>query len=137
MKDIQIRRGPKTLKVVGTIVGGLGESASFLSIRWVKDQLLTKLRFEPFCGTLNIDVRDSRIQRILRRRGIERIVPEEQGFCDALLFSGTVSGRYPCGIVLPLVPDYPENVLEVVAPVHLKEALHMEDGEEIEVELQY
>ena len=129
------RRERRSLKLTGTVVSGLGQSASFLSIPWVSGQLAEKLNFTPYLGTLNIDVHASRIQKVLKRFGKERIVPAEEGFCDALVFRGTIAGRYPCGVILPLVPGYPPSILEIVAPVHLKRALGVDDGDGIEFEV--
>ncbi len=122
----------RSLKLTGTVVSGLGQSASFLAIPWVSGQLVSRLNFSPYLGTLNIDVHYPRIQKVLKRLGKERIVPAEEGFCDALVFGGTIAGRYPCGVILPLVPGYPASILEVVAPVHLKKALGVSDGDGIE-----
>ncbi len=129
------RRERRSLKLTGTVVSGLGESASFLSIPWVSGQLASMLNFSPYLGTLNIDVHAPRIQKVLKRLGKERIVPAEEGFCDALVFRGTIAGRYPCGVILPLVPGYPPSILEIVAPVHLKQALGVNDGDGIEFEI--
>ncbi len=125
----------KGLRLTGTVVSGLGQSASFLCIPWVSGQITSRLNFSPYPGTLNIDVHDSGTQEVLKRLGKERIVPAEEGYCEALLFRGTVAGRYPCGVILPLVPGYPESILEIVAPVHLKRALGVGDGESIEFEI--
>jgi|GEM_PF-376081 len=129
------KRGDERLKVVGTLVRGLGESAKFLSIPWVKAQLVEKLGFSPYGGTLNIDVHDPAIQERLKGCRGEKILPEEEGFCDAFLWSGVIGGKYPCAVVLPLVPGYPECILEIVAPLYLKQALAIEDGDGVEVEV--
>jgi len=129
------RKGEECLKVSGTLVRGLGESAKFLSIPWVKAQLVKKLGFSPYGGTLNIDVHDPGVQERLKGCRGERILPEEEGFCDAFLWSGVIGGKYPCAVVLPLVPGYPECILEIVAPLYLKQALAIEDGDGVEVEV--
>jgi riboflavin kinase len=134
-KGAQGTAGRRGLKVTGTVVTGLGESGSFLAIPWVKNQLKKALGFSPYCGTLNIDVHDPKIQKALKRSCEKRILPEEEGFCDALVCGGTIAGRLSCGVILPLVPHYSDTILELVAPVHLKEALSIDDGDEIEVEL--
>jgi riboflavin kinase len=125
----------KALKVTGTVVSGVGESGTFLAIPWVNKQIAEKLHFSPYCGTLNIDVRDPGVQKEIKKRCGERILPEEEGFCDALVCGGMIAGKYPCGIILPLVPNYPDNVLEIVAAVHLKKALRIEDGDGVEMEI--
>ncbi|MBP1748990.1 MAG: riboflavin kinase [Deltaproteobacteria bacterium] len=126
------RRG---LKVTGTVMSGLGESASFLSLKWVNDQVVEKLSFSPYCGTLNIDIGESTIQKKLKEHAEKRIIPVEKEFCEALIFDAMITGGHRCGVILPLVPDYPVNVLEIVAPVHLKQALAIDDGAKIELEV--
>ena len=131
-KDAPARKG---FKVTGTVVSGLGESASFLSLQWVNDQVVEKLSFSPYCGTLNIDIGGSMIQKKLKEYAKERIIPVEKEFCEALIFNAMIIGEYRCGVILPLVPNYPGNILEIVAPVHLKQALAINDGAKIEVEI--
>jgi riboflavin kinase, archaea type len=125
----------KGLKVTGIIVSGLGESGSFLSIQWVNEQVAEKMSFSPYCGTLNIDTGNSTIQKTLKEHATKRIIPAESEFCEALIFDAMIAGGYRCGVILPLVPNYPENILEVVAPVHLKQALAVNDGAGIELEI--
>lgn len=124
------------MRITGKIVRGVGESASFLSIPWVNIQMAEKLQFQPYGGTLNITVDDPQIQATLKAHGGDRLCSEAAGFCDALVFRGIVAGKYECGIVLPLVPNYDECLIEVVAPVHLKDCLGLKDGDKITLELQ-
>ena len=121
--------------MTGTVVSGLGASASFLSLQWVNNQLVEKSSFSPYGGSLNVDTGDSTIQKKLKEHAKERIVPVEKEFCEALIFDAMIAGKFRCGVILPLVPNYPENILEIVAPVHLKQALTIDDGAEIEVEI--
>ena len=123
------------MKIKGKVVTGLGASGKFLSIGWVNRAVCEKFAFNPFCGTLNIDVEDPAIQQELKEKGSNRITSCEEGFCDALAYRGRINGRYDCGVIIPLVPQYPEQILEIVAPVHLKKALEIKDGDEIELEL--
>ena len=125
----------ETLKVRGKVQRGLGESGNFLGISWVAGQIREKLSFDPWKGTLNILLDDGEAQRILRAREAERIVAGEPGFCDAIIFRGMINQKYECGVIIPLVPSYPENILEIVAPVRLKDALGVDDGDTVELEL--
>ena len=105
------------MKVEGKVVKGVEESGKFLSIPWVTEQIEEKLFFSPFLGTLNLLIDDMRVQRKLKGCARERLVSREEGFCDALMVKATINGHIACGIVIPLVENYPENVLEIVAPV--------------------
>jgi riboflavin kinase len=123
------------MKITGKIVRGVGESAGFISIPWVSKQMLEKLGFQPYGGTLNILVEGPDIQRSLKVHGGDCLRSEAAGFCDALIFRGMIAGKYNCGVVLPLVPNYNEYLLEVLAPVHLKGSLGLKDGDEVTLEL--
>jgi riboflavin kinase, archaea type len=124
------------MKVSGKVVAGLGESGKFLAIDWVDRQLGEKFGFSPFPGTLNVMVNDTGVQEMLKDRATERLIHQSEGFCDAVLFRVLVSGKYECGVVIPLVPGYDGRLLEIVAPVHLKRALSLSDGDEVVLDLQ-
>jgi CTP-dependent riboflavin kinase len=40
-------------------------------------------------------------------------------------------------VVIPLIEKYDEGLLEVVAPVYLKQALHIDDGDEVTLNLDF
>jgi riboflavin kinase, archaea type len=123
------------MKLKGKVVRGLGESGKFLAIDWVDKQLKEKLGFSPFPGTLNVVLDDASVQIMLKEKSTERLVHQSDGFCDAILFKVLVNDKYKCGVVIPLVPGYDERLLEIVAPVHLKEALSVDDGDEVALDL--
>ena len=87
-------------------------------------------------GTLNIDVTDPSIQRRIIEQDAGRIAAADPGFCDAVIAKGRINGCYDCGVIIPLVPNYPGQILEIVAAVHLKDALGLNDGDEVELELE-
>ena len=124
------------MKIRGRIVTGLGESGKFLAVDWVNRAVCEAFQFTPFNGTLNIDVGDPSIQRTLIERDSGRIIAADPGFCDAVTAKGRINNRYQCGIIIPLVPNYPQNILEIVAPVHIKNRLNLKDGDEVELELE-
>ncbi|MCX5806297.1 MAG: DUF120 domain-containing protein [Proteobacteria bacterium] len=123
------------MKIKGKVVKGIGESKGFLSIDWVDQQLKEKLKFQPFYGTLNITIDDAHVQGMLKEKAADRLVHQTEGFCDAVLIKGLINDKYECGVVIPLVKNYDERLLEVVASVHLKQALHVEDGDEVYLDL--
>lgn len=55
-----------------------------------------------------------------------------QGYGTGLLFKASVEGA-KCGVVIPQIENYPGNVLEVVAPVNLKQKLRLRDGDMLTV----
>jgi riboflavin kinase, archaea type len=125
------------MRIKGKIAKGVGESGSFLGIPWVNRQLCEKLEFQPWNGTLNIVIDDGDAQRLLKEKGKERLVAEQAGFCDALIYRAVLNEKYECGIVLPLVPNYSATLIEIVAPIKIKETLGVEDGDEVVVDISF
>lgn len=128
-------KGPE-MEVRGVIFSDLGKAALFTEIDWVKRQLKEKVGVEPYPGTLNLMVEDSRFLanlKILRENpGIE-IIPEQENFCTAYCYKVLLEGRIPGAIIIPHVSDYPLAKLEIVAPVCVKETLKVKDGDTIAV----
>jgi len=60
-----------------------------------------------------------------------KICPAD-GYCNGLLFKAFI-GTLECAIVVPEVAGYPKALLEIIAPVNLRETLQLEDGGEVTV----
>ena len=124
-----------TLSFRGKVYTGKGEGKKFIELHWVETQIREKLGFTPYGGTLNIRLsRESlELKKKLDKVPCIDIVPEE-GFCRATLIRAKIAGL-DCAIVIPQVPAYPPDVLEVIAPVYLRSRLHLADGREAAVTL--
>jgi CTP-dependent riboflavin kinase len=99
---------------------------------WVKKQIIEKLGFEPHPGTLNLKLTKQSItakKQLLKWKAVE-IVPVK-GFCCGLCFKARVMNKVEGAIIIPQVPSYPEDVLEVIAPFSLRERLELRDGDEV------
>ena len=68
------------------------------------------------------------------RQGIE-ITPEQPSFCSAKCYPVLIAGRVKGAIIFPLVPDYPGNKMELIAPVHVRKTLSLKAGDMLEVEI--
>lgn len=122
----------------GTVTGGSGEAGQFMALDWVKDQCQSSLNFEPFPGTLNLQVREADfnyIRRIASARGKRMIPPAgESGFCEARLLSAETRG-ISAALVYPMVDDYYTDTLEIIAPVKVKSELGLQNGEGLGVSI--
>ena len=130
--------------LVGVIFSDLGQAASFMTLDWVRDALHKGLGFTPFPATLNLRPkadRDAETWKHVQNASGGIFVPPMDGrFCSARLYpvriqtpegSGT---EVSCAVLLPDVSDYPRDKIEIVAPIHLKDALGVKDGECLKVE---
>jgi REG-2-like HAD superfamily hydrolase len=115
--------------IQGRVVGGDGRASGFTQLPWVQRQVDERLGFAPYPGTLNLKPlseadRDA-FERLKCRPGVK--LEPEPGFCAARCFPVVVE-TVAAAIVLPEVPDYPPDRLELLAPVHLRDELALNDG---------
>jgi riboflavin kinase len=116
---------------MGTVFSGNGEGRKFMSLPWVKQQIQEKLGFTPYSGTLNIRLtRESARQKKLLKKAEKFEVSPEEGYCTGTLIEARMEGL-KCGVLLPQVPNYPQDVLEVIAASNLREHFKLEDGSEV------
>ncbi len=120
------------LKITGKIVSGAKQGAFFTQLEWVREQCLKKLGFTPWPGTLNLEIpRESipLIEEMKPAEGLE-LVPPDSNFCSGRVFPISVEG-IPGAIVLPAedVRVHGENIIEIISPKWLKEALGVKDGD--------
>ncbi|MCS7114360.1 MAG: DUF120 domain-containing protein [Nitrososphaerota archaeon] len=124
----------KPIFIRGKIFSGAGEGTKFTTLPWVKRQIEEKLGFPPYPGTLNIRLLEDNasLRKLLARiKGVE-ILPVE-GYCLGKCFKALLMKKVKCAIILPDVKGYPEDVIEIVAPVNLREKLKLKDGDIVEV----
>ncbi|MGB9842173.1 MAG: DUF120 domain-containing protein [Candidatus Bathyarchaeales archaeon] len=123
----------KKLEFSGRVFSSKGEGKKFLTLPWVTHQITQKLGFTPYPGTLNLRLSEGSVQRkeLLEKACSITIVPAE-GYCNGKLFKAFI-GKLECAIVIPEVPGYPRDVLEIIAPVNLREMLKLNDGDEVAV----
>jgi riboflavin kinase len=61
------------------------------------------------------------------------IIVPEKGFREGKCFKALVNEKVEGAVVLPNVPDYPLDLLEILAPVNLRETLELTEGKEVKV----
>ncbi len=120
--------------VRGTIVRGVGEAVNFTQIDWLQDQCEEKFGFRPHPGTLNLKLSGEDLDRWLSIRSDDGtpVVPPMPDFCSSKGFAVQI-GAVRGAVIYPLVDGYPEDVVEIMAPVHLKDTQGWSDGETISV----
>jgi riboflavin kinase len=124
-----------TIVFSGEVISGKGSGKKYLALQWVKRQIEEKMGFVPCLGTLNIALsEESALRRkfLLKVKSIQ-ICPAE-GYCVGLVFKASING-YPCAIIVPQVEGYPDDLLEIIAPVNLRTALQIEDRNSVSVKV--
>ncbi len=125
----------KTVK--GTVVSGVGKAVMFTQIDWVKDQCQKKLGFVPYPGTLNVKVDPEYVAAVkaAKKKASIDLCPPSAAHCEAKCFRILLK-RKPAAVVIPTVPNYPDDILEIIAPVKLKEAYAIKDGDSLTVSVE-
>jgi riboflavin kinase len=123
----------KKLNFDGKVFSGRGSGEKFLRLPWVQTQIKEKVGFNPFLGTLNIKLSEgsTKLRRALEEKPFSRIYPAE-GYKSGMLFKASIDDS-ECAVVIPEVEGYPTNILEIIAPVNLRTAFKIRDGDEITV----
>ena len=119
----------------GTIVSGLGEGAYFMSMGYYKKEIKKNLGFEAYPGTLNIKITENR-EDLLKNAKLIKI----SGFASgSKTFGGASCYRAKIkningAVIVPDINKNPQDILEFIAPVHIKSALNLKDNDEVEIE---
>ncbi|WP_318567327.1 DUF120 domain-containing protein [Salinigranum marinum] len=141
----QLFEEPDAVTLEGSVTGGMGEGRHYISLPGYMTQFRDRLGYEPFPGTLNVDlVPDS----VRSRPGIRSLdaVPidgwedDERTFGPATCYAATLSsdGEAYEGahIIVPDRTHHDETQLEVIAPDRLRDVLGLADGDEITVQVE-
>lgn len=130
---------PEILELEGKVLKGLGEGQYYVNIPGYRKQFEEKLHFVPFPGTLNVQLSKSSspIRNLLREMPAIRI----EGFNDGERTFGSgncypvVVGGIEAAVVAPERTHYPSDLIEIIAPVKLRDALELNDGDRVVVKL--
>ena len=118
--------------ITGKIVIGVGQGAFFTRVDWFQKQCQEKLGFKPFPGTLNIKISTDDIPEIeqLENAGGPEFIPPDATFCSGKAHPVPIAG-VRCAIIMPAaeVRVHGKDIIEVIAPVNIKEQLDVADGD--------
>ena len=122
-----------TINLKGGVSSGQGEAAKFLELPWVMKQIVNKLGFTPYPGTLNIllSKENKKRQRALEKATPIRLCPAE-GYSGGKIFKAFLY-NIECAIVIPEISGYPLNIVEIISPAYLRKQLQLQDGDEVTV----
>jgi riboflavin kinase len=124
------------LTIKGKVFSGSGEGAEFITLPWVSKQIVEKLGFVPYTGTLNIKLTAQSVvikKSLMNATAIE--ISPIKGFYRGRCFRAYFMHDLKCAIIIPEVENYPEDVIEVVASVNLREKFELKDDDIVEVRI--
>ena len=127
----------------GTITSGMGEGRHYISLSGYMAQFEDRLGYEPFPGTLNVELRGDSVRR---RSAVDALDPipidgwedDERTYGPAVCHPATV--ETPDGAVYEsahtIAPErthHDEDQLELIAPEKLRDVLDLADDDHVTV----
>ena len=130
--------------MTGIIFSDLGQASAFMALGWVQEALREALGFVCFPATLNLRPRapeDTRLWDALRQESEGISLPTAGGHCGARLYRVVIQGpegrpndKVEGAVLVPDVSGYPKDKIEIVAPVRIKDAFRVQDGDALTLE---
>jgi len=134
-----IFEGPKReVLIKGEVFSGLGEGAYYVSQPGYRRQFIEKLGFDPYPGTLNLNVeeqsqRERKLLETYPSITLEGFMNGMRSFGQVKCYKARVNDTVDGIVVTALRSHYGEDVLEIVAPKNLREILGLKDGDSVKV----
>jgi riboflavin kinase len=141
LKILMEKAYPPSVTLEGAVFTGLGEGAYYISKPHYKKQIVEKLGFEPYPGTLNIKLSsdyDIKTRRDLEAYPAVEILGfqnEDRTFGLVKCYPAIIGGKVKGALVTALRSHYDASVLEIIAPVCLRKQLGLKDGNKVKVEI--
>lgn len=128
-----------TIDLKGRVTIGMGEGRHYISLPGYMEQFLDRLGYEPFAGTLNVELDEESMRS---RAGLTAFNPiqidgwedDERTYGPAVCYPArieTPDGETyePTHVIAPERTHHDEGQLEVIAPVKLRDELSLADGD--------
>jgi riboflavin kinase len=130
------------IELQGFVTSGMGEGRHYISLPGYMEQFIEKLGYEPFAGTLNVDLTDESVRARAGMASLEPVTIEgweddERTYGPAFCYPASVevgdSIYEPAHVIAPERTHHDEDQLEVIAPEKLREAIGLEDDDEVTI----
>ncbi len=130
---------PVEVVLEGRVFSGMGEGAYYISLPWYRDQIKKKLGFDPYPGTLNINllswdsIQNRRVVSKYADIFIEGFKDKNRTYGGAKAILAYFNNADLCAILYIERTHYGENVIELVSPVYLRGKYGLSDGDKVKV----
>lgn len=125
--------------IEGTISKGIGEGAYYIDV--YSSKLRNALGFKPYLGTLNVKVVDDDSRKAVGRmkNSPPLVLPgfrhKDRTFGDVICYRVKINDEIEGAVVIAQRTHHSEDILEIVAPVNIREALGLGDDDKIRLTL--
>ncbi len=140
-RDLRSLFEDKTVVLKGVVTKGLGEGAVYMSIPEYRARFAEILGYEPFAGTLNVKLHDEYVParkalRDMQGYRIEGFTLNGRRYGGVTVYRAVIRGRDKsanCALLDLEVTRHGDDVVELIAPVRLRDELGLKDGDPVEI----
>ncbi len=122
----------------GQLVTGKGEATFFTSADWARAAFRDLVDIDPWPGTLNLRLTETEHlatwAEIRSTPGLLLRAPDPE-WCDGRCYPVLIAGNIGAAAVVPDVASYPEDQVEIIAAIRLRDALGVTDGHILTIEV--
>jgi len=132
-----------TVELRGSVTSGMGEGRHYISLSGYMRQFEEQLGYEPFLGTLNLELGPDSVRERGRLTSYEPVTiegweDEERTYGPAYCYPAAVEtddgDRYEdAHVITPERTHHGDDQLEVIAPAKLRDELDLDDGSTLTV----
>jgi len=118
---------------IGVIYTGQGCGKFFIELPWVLQQLKEFMGTTPYFGTLNMRLTPEGVEQrayLMSQNGM--LIAPKNGYLPGYLYEAKLFD-ITCYVVLPDVPNYSRDCLEIIAAENLRKKFNIKDGDVITV----
>lgn len=141
LRSILEAGAPAVISIEGEALTGLGEGAYYMRLKPYRRQILDKLGFEPYPGTLNLKLK-SNIDLQARKEleaypSIELKGFKSRGrtFGPVKCYRAIINNKLEGAVVTALRSHYDASVVEAIAPTNIRDRFKIKDGDKVHVKI--
>ena len=128
----------ETIIFEGEVVSGLFQGAYYISKEGYQRQIIHKLGFEAFPGTLNVKIKEeeyNKRQKLERGPSIrlEGFKDEERAFGTARVYPCIINDEEEGAMIVAERSSHDYSVMEIISPQYLRRKMELADGDKIKV----
>ncbi|MFO7926972.1 MAG: DUF120 domain-containing protein [Halobacteriota archaeon] len=135
--------GDADVTLRGVVTSGMGEGSHYISLPGYMRQFRDRLGYEPFPGTLNVELSEEGIRTRARMDALDPIridgwEDDDRTYGPAFCWPATIETadgtRYEgAHVIAPERTHHGTEQLEVIAPDRLRETLSIDDGDTLQI----
>jgi len=136
---------PSAVALEGSVTSGMGEGRHYISLSGYMRQFRERLGYEPFPGTLNVDLNEESVRArsavsSLSGVPIDGWEDDDRTFGPATCYAATIeydgATAEETHIIVPERTHHDETQLEIIAPVRLRDELGVDDAAVVSVRVE-